>query len=433
MNSADKKNSLKNKIHQLRSISGRWSCNHETIDKKRKRIDFQRDYARVIYSSGFRRLQGKMQLLGIDSRRYYRNRLTHSLEVAQIARSICTTLSSRYRNHFWSFSDLFLIETICLSHDLGNPPFGHAGEIKLNELASDLGGFEGNAQTFRLLSRVERKFPDIDGLNLTKRTMLGTVKYFQKRQVNADVEPNEKFLYDDDYEQVNTVRNEHNLKDSKTLDCQVMDIADEIAYGAHDLEDALHQRFINPYDLIYMFKREIDEPRFLKKYHKEEIETAETTIKELVDSALEYAYTTNKGDSDDIFETVFRKELASQIVHVLVCDVDYREDIDAIGFTKHAALAAGLKKLLFNAIKNDSESILLYERVGSNIIDKLYLLYLDEKFNDKNAMLSSTYRIFEDETQRKRMIIDYLSGMMDQYAVEQYTKFFGKDPFKDLF
>lgn len=117
----------------------------------------------------------------------------------------------------------------------------------------------------------------------------------------------------------------------------------------------------------------------------------------------------------------------------MVNDVDYQEATDSIGFTKYAALSAGLKKLLFNAIKNDSENILLYERVGSKVIEKLYNMYSDNKFNKDNALLSSTYRIFGDETQRKRMIVDYISGMMDQYAVEQYTKFFGKDPFNDLY
>jgi dGTPase len=430
----DRKKVITNKIMGLRSVKGRWASDDEHTEKQRSRNDFQRDYARVIYSSAFRRLQGKMQLLGIDSRRYYRNRLTHSLEVAQIARSICTSLSSKYDGiHFWSFSDLFLIETICLSHDLGNPPFGHAGEVELDNLAADFGGFEGNAQTFRLLARLERKFPDLDGLNLSKRTMLGTVKYFQKKVIDGQEKTNKKFLYNEDFEQVRIVKEQFNINDSKTLDCQVMDIADEIAYGAHDLEDSLHQRFINPYDLIYMFKREIRDPNFLKDFKVTEIETAEKVIDELITSTLEYAYSTNRGDSDDLFETVFRKELSSKIVNVLVRDVDYQENTDSIGFTKYAALSAGLKKLLFNAIKNDSEKILLYERVGSKVINKLYAVYSDPQFNKDNALLSSTYRIFSDETQRKRMIVDYLSGMMDQYAVEQYIKFYGKDPFNDLF
>ena len=116
----------------------------------------------------------------------------------------------------------------------------------LNSLADEIGGFEGNAQTFRILTKLERKFPTIDGLNLTKRTLLGVVKYSYLRSSN----PN-KFLYEDDYLFVKTKINP-DLKDGKqTIDCQVMDLADEIAYAAHDLEDSLHQGILNAEDLIF--------------------------------------------------------------------------------------------------------------------------------------------------------------------------------------
>ncbi|MFM8332703.1 MAG: dGTP triphosphohydrolase [Candidatus Methylumidiphilus sp.] len=116
------------------------------------------DYARVLYSSSFRRLQGKMQLLGIDPNNFNRNRLTHSLEVAQIARSIATSLKLK---------SPVVSEACSLCHDIGNPPFGHYGEIILNELSQDVGGFEGNAQAFRILRLLEKKHHAYKGLNLT--------------------------------------------------------------------------------------------------------------------------------------------------------------------------------------------------------------------------------------------------------------------------
>lgn len=111
------------------------------------RDPYMRDYARILYSSSFRRLQGKMQMLGIDATRFNRNRLTHSLEVAQIARSIATSLK---------LENPIVCESCALAHDIGNPPFGHYGETVLNELAKDCGGYEGNAQTFRILHRLEK-------------------------------------------------------------------------------------------------------------------------------------------------------------------------------------------------------------------------------------------------------------------------------------
>ena len=127
-------------------------------EKSRYRPDgpFQRDYARIMYSSSFRRLQGKMQLLGIRNDQFFRNRLTHSLEVAQIARSIACAIQ-------YDASESYVVEAGALAHDLGNPPFGHAGERFLNEIFAPIGGFEGNAQTLRILTNLEKKRPDFRG------------------------------------------------------------------------------------------------------------------------------------------------------------------------------------------------------------------------------------------------------------------------------
>jgi dGTPase len=136
------------------------------------REECMRDYARVLYSSSFRRLQGKMQLLGVDASNFNRNRLTHSLEVAQIARSIAADLG---------LERSVVAETSALAHDLGNPPFGHHGERILDELGADIGGFEGNAQAFRILRTLEKKHHAYAGLNLTVRTLAGITKYFHRR------------------------------------------------------------------------------------------------------------------------------------------------------------------------------------------------------------------------------------------------------------
>ena len=186
-------------------------------EETRERVDgpFQRDYTRIIYSSSFRRLQGKMQLLGIRNDQYFRNRLTHSLEVAQIARSIAFSIG-------YDAKESYVVEAGALAHDIGNPPFGHAGERKLHELFKDVGGFEGNAQTLRVLTNIERKRPDYRGLNLTYRTLLSVVKYYRRYDGKA-IEP-QKFIYDDDYNLLDNHIRKNGLK-LRTLDVQIVDKA----------------------------------------------------------------------------------------------------------------------------------------------------------------------------------------------------------------
>lgn len=134
---------------------------HKNDDEKRKRNPYKRDYARVMYSNSFRRLQGKMQLMEIDGNKFNRNRLTHSLEVSQIARSIAEVVSESAKESeidIYTEEDMYVVETGAYAHDIGNAPFGHHGEVILNSLMKDFGGFEGNAQSLRILMEIEKSF-----------------------------------------------------------------------------------------------------------------------------------------------------------------------------------------------------------------------------------------------------------------------------------
>jgi len=179
------------------------------------RLDFERDRDRIIHSSAFRRLEGKTQVFtpGLDD--YYRSRLTHSIEVAQIGRTIARTLGLNES----------LTEAICLAHDLGHSPFGHAGEAALNALMADHGGFEHNAQSLRIVDLLEHPYPQFMGLNLMYETRLGLARH--------------KSRYDQSegsgFAEVNC-----------SLEGQIADLADRIAYNCHDLEDGMRARLLDP-------------------------------------------------------------------------------------------------------------------------------------------------------------------------------------------
>lgn len=414
--------------------------------QNRKRDELKRDYARVIYSTSFRRQQGKMQLFEVNSKAFHRNRLTHSFEVAQIARGIVDELKNRIENNDNYYNDdeerrkkieenfikmSIVVETGALIHDIGNPPFGHHGERVLNSLASDI-GFEGNAQGIRVLRKIEKKSPEYNGLNLTYRTLAAIIKYFVPYDKVKD-KKKKKCLYTDDYNDLLCKLKKLGYNEDlpfRTIDVQIVDLADEIAYCAHDLEDALASNYFTIDEFIFRLKSK------LNKQSKDDFEG-------WVESAKCFAE--QKGDvglqSED-YDFYFRRELISIIVNKLIEDInvitvddDFQtktgtKNKEELGFKNYKDLAEALKTTIFKCVTS-SDNIMLYEKVGTKILTKLFELFMNDEYNEKGMLMPVEYRWNSEDSKetKARKVLDYISGMMDTYAIEVYMKHFGEDPF----
>ena len=373
-------------------------------DRSHGRQELMRDYARVLYSSSFRRLQGKMQLFIPKSEVFYRNRLTHSHEVAQIAKTIAKKLK---------LSDTLTVQTCSLAHDIGNPPFGHAGENFLNEIYPEY-PFEGNAQTLRILRKIEERHFEFNGLNLTIRTLLGVVKYYAPESSTLFLPlnvkktiPNKKFLYKGDYETVTKWITEFGIE-HKTIDCEIMDIADEIAYAVHDLEDSLKLKYFTIDELLHEFNISDDFKEITKEF-----ETFINKAKKFANKAIVY-------ETSEEYAMLFRKELTSLLSSAFIIDLGLVNN--KLSFLSLGKLVKGLKVLTFKSIKRRPD-IIEYEQLGKHVISKLFEVYSDRTYNKNMVLMPANYR-FEDYWERK--VKDYIGGMMDNYAIQQYEKYFGE-------
>lgn len=400
-----------------------------------KRNEYHRDFTRILYSPAFRRLQGKMQILGIQHDAFFRNRLTHSLEVSQIARSIATNVGHRIGNGAYTCrKDLYVIEAAALAHDIGHPAFGHSGERVLDRICQTdgIGRFEGNAQNFRVLRTLEKKLPDKKGLNLTFRTLFAINKYLVCESTDMSVG---KFMYKDDYDVLTPIREQTDLAGERTLDVQIIDAADEIAYAVHDLEDALTFGYFNIDELVYLLKEK-------EKLSEKSFGVFDRAVKKAKDKA---AIASTYGTTQE-YSQVFRRSLVSQLTNRFITDIGVVEVPDNVkkdhgtpnithelGFCELGDLVHRLKKVIFSAICRHDQ-INVYEQRGATIIEGLYRIYTN---SDNLQMLTPDYRpklpkdkTYSDldisqKTALSRASVDFIAGMMDDFAKGTYERYYG--------
>lgn len=355
------------------------------------RSQTQRDRDRVIHSGAFRRLEYKTQVFVNHEGDMFRTRLTHSIEVAQIGRSIARVMSLNED----------LVEAICLAHDLGHTPFGHAGQDALNRCMKNYGGFEHNLQSLRVVDQLEERYADFSGLNLTFEAREGILKHCSKSEAENLGDLGRRFL--------------QNFQPS--LEAQVADLADAIAYNNHDLDDGLRAGLIEmePLREQALFAIHFDEvakswPSLsLRRMIYETIRRMiNYQVVDLVETSQENIQKLQPQSIDDIRQS-------SPLIK-----------LSATGFAQHKALKIFLRDTLYCHYRVHRMS-----KKASKIILSLFEVFMgdirvlpkDVQYRIKSAV-SQASSSQEREKYQARMIADYIAGMTDRFAISEYEKLF---------
>lgn len=343
------------------------------------RTAFQRDRDRIIHTTAFRRLEYKTQVFVFYEGDHYRTRLTHTLEVAQLGRSIARSLGVNED----------LTEAICLAHDLGHPPFGHAGEYALNALMAEHGGFNHNTQSYRIVTTLENRYPTFRGLNLTYETREGMIKHeteYDKSDA-AEFEPDKR----------------------ASLEAQISNLADEIAYNAHDLEDGLRANLFDAYDLRDLVIWQILEEQVQWKNHQfTDLERREV-IRELIGMMVTDVV---KKTAENLaeYEVDSPEKLQLLPVNVVEYSAEFGKEIRQ------------LKNFLFQRMYRHYR-LMRMQTKAEHFLSEIFEAYLKEP-----GMLPEQTQARLEDMPLEKVITDYIAGMTDRYALEEWEKLF--DPYR---
>ena len=350
---------------------------------KDDRPAYERDRDRIIHCAAFRRLEYKTQVFVNHEGDYYRTRLTHSLEVAQIGRGIARRLKLNED----------LVETLALAHDLGHTPFGHTGEDVLNRLMSPYGGFEHNRQSLRVVENLEERYPDFNGLNLSWEAREGIIKH------SSDYDLPDGSGYE-----------EYRPDLRPTLEAQIIDLADEIAYNNHDIDDGLKARYLKPEALMKVDLWADIYARVKEKYP-------------------------SLPEDRQILQTI-----SHLIGHLIMDLVDQtRKNISEAAITTQEAVRAHSGNLVMfsseAAARNRELKRFLYKNLYRHykvermrIKAERFLTMLFENYLQNPTLLPSSYQEKYERYGRERVVCDYIAGMTDRYALDEYKRLF--DPYE---
>ncbi len=347
------------------------------------RTDFQRDRDRIIHSTAFRRLKHKTQVFVNTSGDHFRTRITHSLEVAQIARTL---------SKFFNLNE-DLCETLCLAHDLGHTPFGHAGEDVLNNCMKKYGGFDHNIQTIRTILFLENRYYEFKGLNLTFETLDGLLKH------NGPIKNKKKY---DKILGKNYFKNKIKLSLNPSLEAQIASISDDIAYNSHDLEDGLKS---NLFKLKELEKIPILKNIIIKHKKKTKYFSSDLIIRQIIREIINEMVKDIIGNTKKNIKNYKLKDLN---------DV-YNSRYPIVTFSKKMKEFDKKIKNFLRAKMYYHKSVKVKTNEGKKIIRKLFLSI---KKNPKSYINVSKY----DKSNIARSISDFIAGMTDRYAINLYKK-----------
>lgn len=359
--------------YALFSRHSRGRLHHES--EPRYRTAFQRDRDRIVHSAAFRLLEYKTQVFVNDAGDYYRTRLTHTLEVAQIGRTLARALGANED----------LVEAICLAHDLGHPPFGHAGEDVLNELMVDHGGFNHNHQSYRVVTKLEHRYPKWNGLNLTFETLEGIAKHETAYDRSAFREISEET--------------------GPGLEAQIANVADELAYNAHDLDDGLQSGLIHVSQMqsLEIWRRVVERIKWTGAYLDDV--SRHNIIRELVGQLVD----------DVLFESARRiKALAPED------SLDIQRHLQPV--VRHSdeqqRLNAALKDFLYQNMYRHFRIVRMQTR-AEHFIRALFASYIGEP-----RQLPDSYRAKLDDEPTHRVVVDYIASLTDRSALREFQQLF---------
>ena len=351
------------------------------------RTEFQRDRDRIIHSTGFRRLEYKTQVFVNHEGDLYRTRLTHSLEVAQIARAIARTLSL----------DEDLTEAIALAHDLGHTPFGHAGQDALNTCMKNHGGFEHNLQSLRIVDKLEKNYAEFDGLNLSFETREGILKHCSLKNAKDLGDVGKRFIN----------------KTQSSLEAQLTNIADQVAYNNHDIDDGLRSGLISIEQM-----RKVD--LFSVQYDKVMWKYPELTGNRLVHETIRRMIGEQVVDLVEVSKANLLEANPQSVADVR------NHDKQLISFSKEMITRSQELKKFLRENLYFHHKVYRMTRKAHQVIEALFNVFMEDLrlLPPEHLKLAREALLESGEAGQARIIADYVAGMTDRYATKEYARLF---------